>query len=98
MQHATYAFVAILRVEPGVGCHVRNLFTEETRLLVDIGFSKTAKPGAVLATRLLDFGGFAATGDAALSLGAGVGVAKCSRTVVGNAEAGLLVAPGQSFN
>jgi hypothetical protein len=68
MQHATYALVAVLRVEPGVGCHVRNLFTEETRLLVDIGFSETAQPGAVIATRLLDFGGFVATGGAALPL------------------------------
>ena len=69
MQQATYALVAVLRVEPGVGCHVRNLLTEETRLLVDIGFSKTAQPGAVIATRLLDFGGFVATGGAALPLG-----------------------------
>jgi hypothetical protein len=69
MQHATYALVAVLRVEPGVGCHVRNLFTEETRLLADMGFSKTAQPGAVIATRLLDFGGFVATGGAALPFG-----------------------------
>ena len=65
----TYALVAVLGVEPGVGCHVRNLFTEETRLLVDIGLSKTARPGAVIATRLLDFGGYIATGGAALPLG-----------------------------
>jgi len=69
MQHGTYALVAVLRVEPGVGCHVRNLFTEETRLLVDIGLSKTAQPGTVIATRLLDFGGFVAAGGAALPLG-----------------------------
>ena len=69
MQHATYALVAVLRVDRGVGCHVRNLFTEETRLLVDIGFSKTAKPGALMATRLLDFGGFVATSGAALPFG-----------------------------
>ena len=69
MQHATYTLVAVLRVEPGVGCHVRNLFTNETRLLVDMGFSKTAKLGAVMATRLLDFGDFVATGGAALPLG-----------------------------
>ena len=69
MQHATYALVAVLRVEPGVGCHVRNMFTEETRLLVDIGLSTTARPGAVIATRLLDFGDFVATSGAALPLG-----------------------------
>ena len=69
MQHDTYALVAVLRVEPGVGCHVRNMFTEETRLLVDIGLSTTARPGAVIATRLLDFGDFVATSGAALPLG-----------------------------
>ncbi len=69
MQHATYTVVAVLRVEPGVGCHVRNLFTEETRLLVDSGFSKTAQPGAAIMTRLLDFGDFVTTGGAALPLG-----------------------------
>lgn len=69
MQHATYALVAVFRIEPGVGCHVRNLFTEETRLLVDVGFSRTAQPGAVIATRLLDFGGFVATSGAALPVG-----------------------------
>lgn len=69
MQHATYTMVAVLRVEPGIGCHVRNLFTEETRLLVDIGFSKTAQPGVTMMTRLLDFGDFVVTGGAALPLG-----------------------------
>jgi hypothetical protein len=69
MRHATYALVAVLGVEPGVGCRVRNLFTEETRLLVDIGLSQTARRGAVIATRLLDFGDFIATGGAALPLG-----------------------------
>ena len=39
------------------------------RLLADIRLSKTAKPWAVIATRLLDFGGFVATGGAALPLG-----------------------------
>jgi hypothetical protein len=69
MQHARYTVVAILRVEPGVGCHVRNLFTDETRLLVDMGFSKSARPGAVVVTRLLDFGDYVATSGAALPLG-----------------------------
>jgi hypothetical protein len=69
MQHATYALVAVLGVERGVGCHVRNLFTEETRLLVDMGFSKTGRPGTVVATRLLDFGDYVATSGAVLPLG-----------------------------
>ena len=69
MQRAKYALVVVLRIEPGVGCHVRKLFTEETRLLVDIGFSETAQPGTMMATRILDFGDFVTSSGAALSLG-----------------------------
>jgi hypothetical protein len=69
MQQATYSLVVVLRVEPGIGCHVRNLFTEETRLLTDFGFAATAQPGALMATRLLDFGDFVTTSGAALPLG-----------------------------
>ena len=36
MQHATYALIAVRRVETGVGCYVQNLFTQESRLLIDI--------------------------------------------------------------
>ena len=69
MEHAKYTLAAVIHVIPGVGCHVRDLFTEDTRLLVDMGLSKTAQPGAVMATRVLDFGDFMATGGAALPLG-----------------------------
>lgn len=69
MQHATYSMVVVLGVEPGLGCVIRNLFTDETRLLVDMGFSRSARPGLLLATRLLDFDDFLATGGAALPLG-----------------------------
>lgn len=69
MRHARYALVLVTGIEPGVGCHIRNLFTDETRLLVDMGFSQTARPGVLLATRLLDFGAFVTTTGAALPLG-----------------------------
>jgi hypothetical protein len=69
MQHATYTLLVVLGVEPGVGCHVRNLFTEETRLLVDMGLSATGQPGAIIATRLLDYGDYVTTSGAALPLG-----------------------------
>ncbi len=69
MRHAKYALVIVTRIEPGVGCHIKNLFTDETRLLVDMGFSETARPGVLLATRLLDFGAFVTTTGAALPLG-----------------------------
>jgi len=69
MQHATYAVIVVVEVEAGVGCLVRNMFTEETRLLVDMGFSRTAKPGTIVATRLLDFDDFITTSGAALPVG-----------------------------
>jgi len=31
MRHATYALITVLRIEPGVGCHIRNLFTADFR-------------------------------------------------------------------
>ena len=69
MQRATYAIIAVLDVQRGVGCTVRNLYTGETRLLANIGFSKTGEPGAVIATHLLDYGDFITTSGAALPLG-----------------------------
>lgn len=66
MQRATYALVVVIGVEQGVGCHIRNLFANETRMLADVGFSKTAERGALLATRLLDFGDFVTTSGAPL--------------------------------
>jgi hypothetical protein len=68
MRDAKYALLIVTSIEPGVGCHIENLFTDETRLLVDIGFSQTARPGLLLATRLLDFGAFVTTTGAALPL------------------------------
>ncbi len=69
MQHATYALVVVLDVEPGVGCHIRNLFTDETRLLVDMGLSQSAQRGAIMATRLIDYGEYVTASGAALPLG-----------------------------
>ena len=69
MQHATYALIVVESVVPGVGCQIRNLYTVESRLLVDFGFSQSAEPGALMATRLLDFGEFLTTSGAALPVG-----------------------------
>jgi hypothetical protein len=69
MQNATYAVIVVLRVDRGVGCYMRNLFTDEERLLIDMGFSRTAQPGAVIATRILDYGDYITTSGAALPLG-----------------------------
>jgi hypothetical protein len=69
MQHTTFALIVVLDVEQGVGCHVRNLFTEETHLLIDMGLSVSAQRGAIIATRLLDYGEYVTTSGAALPLG-----------------------------
>jgi hypothetical protein len=69
MQRAIYTMIVVLRIEPDVGCQIRDLFSGETRLLADIGFSQTAQPGLLFATRLLDFGRFVTTTGAALPVG-----------------------------
>jgi len=69
MRRAKYALGVVTGIEPGVGCHITNLFTDETRLLVDVGFSRTAQRGLLFATRLLDFGAFVTTTGAALPMG-----------------------------
>lgn len=69
MRHSKYALAIVTRIEPGVGCHIQNLYTDEARLLVDMGFSETARTGVLLATRLLDFGAFVTSTGAALPLG-----------------------------
>lgn len=66
MLRATYALAVVLGVEPGVGCHIRNLLADETLLLADVGLSQTAGAGDLLATRLLDFGDFVTTSGASL--------------------------------
>jgi hypothetical protein len=69
MQQATYTLIAVQHSVPRVGCQIQNLFTDETQLLADVGFSKSAQPGVLLATRLLDFGDFVTTSGVALPVG-----------------------------
>ena len=69
MQNATFTSLVVRDVEPGVGCYVQNLFTEDIRLLIDIGFSQTVKRGLVLVTRILDFDDYITTSGAALPIG-----------------------------
>ncbi len=68
MQNATFTLLVVRDIEPGAGCYVQNLFTEETRLLIDMGLSQTARPGLVLATRIMEFDDYITTGGAALPL------------------------------
>lgn len=69
MQRATYSLFIVESVERGLGVTVRDLRSNETILVVDMGFGSTAQPGLVLATRLLRHDGFAITGGAALPIG-----------------------------
>jgi hypothetical protein len=54
---------------PGFGVTVRDLLSDGTILIADIGFGDTAQPGLIFASRLLFHEGFAMTGGAALPVG-----------------------------
>jgi hypothetical protein len=69
MQGATYGLAVVLQVQSGTGCLIENLYTNKQHLLVDLGFSRSATPGLLLGTRLLDFGEYVASGGAAIPLG-----------------------------
>jgi hypothetical protein len=69
MQDARYSLFAVESVEPGVGISARDLRTQETVFIVDLGFAKTAFPRTVFASRLLPFEDVYMSGGAALPLG-----------------------------
>ncbi len=69
MQHSTYSLFIVDSVERGLGVTVRDLRSDETLLVVDIGFGSTAQPGLLFASRLLPHDGFSVTGGAALPIG-----------------------------
>ena len=65
---AYYSLFQVIDLEPGIGVTVQDLLRGETGFMADIGFSSTARMGAVLATRVipLDEQGFMMSGGAAL--------------------------------
>jgi len=69
MSESFYTLVQVEDVLPGVGVQVDDLFSDRSFLITDIGFSKTAVRGLVLATRLICFEDFAMTSGAALVVG-----------------------------
>ncbi len=69
MQHAIYSVFIVESVDPGLGVSVRNVFSNETVFIVDMGLSDSAVPGLVFASRLLSHEDFAVTGGAALPIG-----------------------------
>jgi len=69
MQRAVYSLFIVESVIRGFGVAVRDVLSDTAIFVVDVGFSSTAQPGVVFASRLLFHEGFAMTGGAALPLG-----------------------------
>ncbi|MGO8749500.1 MAG: YecA family protein [Thermoguttaceae bacterium] len=69
MQHAVYSLFMVESVIPGFGVTVRDLLSNGSILIADMGFGSTAQPGLVFASRVLFHEGFAMTGGAALPIG-----------------------------
>src|SRR5204863_1157619 len=69
MRHARYSLFAVESAEPGVGVHVRDLLRDEPLFLVDVGLSRTAAVGLVLAARVMAPDGIGMTTGAALPAG-----------------------------
>jgi hypothetical protein len=69
LRQARFAVVAVESSEPGFGVHVRDLLRDEPLFLVDVGLSHTARPGLVLAARVMTADGITKTTGAALPVG-----------------------------
>jgi len=65
-----YSVFQVESVVPGVGVHLHDLLRNQRHFLADKGFSHTAPMGAVVATRVFDFGDFLITGGAGLPVDA----------------------------
>jgi hypothetical protein len=66
MRDARFSVVAVVEAVPGLGVHVRDLLRDEPLFLVDIGFSRTADPGMVLAGNVVSLPGLSMTTGAML--------------------------------
>lgn len=69
LRQARYSLFVVESAEPGVGVHVRDLLRDEPLDLVDIGLSRTASVGMVLAARVMAPDGIGMTTGAALPVG-----------------------------
>jgi hypothetical protein len=67
-QSAYYSIVKITGMERGVGVSVDDVLRGETGFLFDVGFSKSAKVGLLIAGRVIPCGDFLMTGGASLPL------------------------------
>src|SRR5262249_9409140 len=66
MRKAWYSLFQVQEVMPGVGVQTLDVLRQAPQFIVDLGFSRTADRGAVLATRVIPFADFTMTGGAAL--------------------------------
>jgi hypothetical protein len=71
MSKAWYSLCSVVEVEPGAGVRVQDIFRQAEHLLIDIGLSRSAVPGALMATRVIPLDGFLMTTGAGLPLGGG---------------------------
>jgi hypothetical protein len=69
MLQARYSLFVVEAAEPGVGVTIRDLLRDEPLFLLDVGFSRTAPVGLVLATRIIAPEGIVKTTGAALPVG-----------------------------
>ena len=68
MRGAIYSLFLVESVIPGFGVTVRDVVSNKTILIVDVGFGDTGQPGIVFASRLVFHEGFAMTTGAALPI------------------------------
>jgi hypothetical protein len=69
LRQARFSLFAVESSEPGVGVHVRDLLRDEPLFLVDVGLSRSAAVGLVLAARVMAPEGIGMTTGAALPAG-----------------------------
>lgn len=69
LRQARFSLFVVESAESGVGVHVRDLLRDEPRFLVDVGLSRTAAVGMVLAARVMTADGIGMTTGAALPVG-----------------------------
>jgi hypothetical protein len=66
LKDARFSLFLVERVEPGLGVWVKDLVREDSRLIIDVNFSRSARLGMVLAFRLIEMEGMSMTSGAAL--------------------------------
>ena len=71
LRQASFAILRVDQTVEGFGAHVTELLDERRLLLADIWLSRTAKPGLVIAARLMPLGDFVMTTGAQVPLGSG---------------------------